>query len=221
MIANEILSDTIPALSINDSAQRALYLMELFKIIRIPIVDNGVYLGMLKEDQILDLDKDSFAISECKLAVENSFVNANQHVYNIITKVSQHKLSLIAVIDDSKKFLGTISPLELLSATASITSIDPTGSIIILKMGIRDYSLGEIAQICESNQIKILSSYIQSCPDQINIRLTLKLNTNDLIALKLDFERYNYKIESIISENMAIDDFEQDRLDEFLHYLNI
>lgn len=221
MIANDIYSDTIPALSINDSAQRALYLMELFKVTRIPIIDNGIYLGMLKEEQILDLEKEAFAISDCQLVVENSFVNANQHIYNIITIVSQHKLSLVAVIDENKTFLGTITPLELLTATASITSIDPTGSIMILKMGIRDYSLGEIAQICESNQIKILSSYVQSCPDQTNIKLTLKLNTNDLIALKLDLERYNYKIESIISENMTVDDFEKDRLDEFLHYLNI
>jgi len=221
MIASEIHSDTIPALSINDSAKRALYLMGFFKVTSIPIVNDGEYIGMLNEEQILDIEKEAFKISECNITKENNFVDAQQHIYNIISKVDQYKLSLVAVVDDNNIFLGTITPLELISATAKITSIDPTGGIIVLKMGIRDYTLGEIAQICENNQIKILSSYVQSCKDQVNIKLIIKLNTNDLVALKLDLERYNYKIESIILENRVIDELEQNRLDEFLHYLNM
>ena len=221
MIAKDIYSDTIPALSIDDSAQRALYFMEFFKTFRLPIVEDGKYLGMLKEEDIIDIDKDAFLISDCKITLKDSFVYENQHIYEIVYLMSQYQMSLIAVVDTDNNYLGNINPFELLSANAKITSIDQTGSIIILKMGVRDYSLSEISQICESNQVKILSSYVQSCDDLLSIKLTLKLNTTDLTSLRLNFERYNYKIEAVFSENERVDDMNKDRLDEFLHYLNI
>ena len=50
----------------------------------------------------------------------------------------------------------------------------------ILELEEIDYSLTEIASIVESNNAKILSSYIISNPDSKKIEVTLKINKQDI-----------------------------------------
>ena len=221
MIVKDVYSDTIPALSKMDSVQRALYFMEFFKISQIPIVDEELYLGMLSEESIMDIEEDSFPIEQCQIQKKDSFIFSQQHIYDAILQMGQQKTSLLSVLDTKHNYLGTISASELINAVGKLTSIDQSGSIVILKIGVRDYSLSEIAQITESNQVKILSSYIHTCPDQVNIKVTLKLNTTDLSSIKASFERFNYKIEAIFAENQLIDDMHKGRLDELMHYINM
>lgn len=221
MIVKDIFSDTIPALSEKDSTQRALHFMEFFKTYHLPIIKDELFVGMVYDESIIDADNGSSQLMDMPLLLNEAFVFEDEHVYNAVLKMSQNKLSLLAVVDRDRKYLGTISPLDLVSAITKTSSLDQPGSIIVLKMGIRDYSLSEIAQIAESNQIKIMSSYIQTCKDQLNIRLTLKLNSNDLTSIKSSFERYNYTIESIFEENHVLDDRHKNRLDELLHYLDL
>lgn len=221
MIVKDIFSDTIPALSQKDSAHRAMYFMEFFKISHLPIVDDKTYVGMLTDDAINEKDEDVSLVDDYNLSYEHTFVSSEQHIYDVILQMSQHKLSLIAVVNAEGHYLGTISLMELISAVAKMTSLDQAGSIVILKMGLRDYSMSEIAKITEENHVKILSSYIQICKDQIHIRITLKLNSNDLSSIKASFERFNYEIVAIFSENKIIDDMRKDRLDELMYYLNM
>lgn len=221
MIVKDIFSDTIPALSKKDSAHRAMYFMEFFKISHLPIVDDKTYVGMLTDDAINEKDEDVSLVDDYNLSYEHTFVSSEQHIYDVILQMSQHKLSLIAVVNAEGHYLGTISLMELISAVAKMTSLDQAGSIVILKMGLRDYSMSEIAKITEENHVKILSSYIQICKDQIHIRITLKLNSNDLSSIKASFERFNYEIVAIFSENKIIDDMRKDRLDELMYYLNM
>ncbi len=221
MIAGQILSDTIPYLSAEDSAQRALHYMEFFRLMHLPICEEKQYLGLIQDESILAIDQPEFSIQSCKLLHKNTFVYDYQHVYDALFLMSQYRLTLVAVLDENMNFLGSITQSDLITALSQMTSIDQSGSILVLKTGIRDYALSEISQIVESNQVKILSSYIQTTPNQTHIKITLKLNTNELDAVKLTFERYGYNIEAVFSENKVLDEMYQSRLDEFLHYINI
>jgi len=221
MIVKEIFSDSIPALSIMDSAQRALYFMEFFKVSNLPIVEEQKYLGMITDESIIDCEKENLLIKDFNPEKENTFVFADEHIYNAILQMSQYKLSLLTVLDRDENYLGTVSPVHLINAMGQLTSVDQSGSILVLKLGIRDYSLSEIAQIVESHQVKILSSYIHTCKDQHHIKVTLKLNTSNLASIKASFERYKYEIDAVFSETQVLDDMHKDRLDELMHYLSI
>jgi len=221
MIVKEIFSDSIPALSIHDSAQRALHFMEFFKTSHLPLIEENLYVGMLSDESILDAEQESSLLKNYKIDKEKTFVYSDEHIYEAVMMMGEKKLSLLAVIDRDENYLGTISPMDLIIAIAKVTSLDQSGSIIVLKMRTRDYSLSEIAQITEENQIKILSSYIHTCSDQHHIKLTLKLNSSDLTSIKASFERFGYHIEAVFSENQVVDDLHKDRLDELMHYLDI
>ena len=86
-------------------------------------------------------------------------------------------------------------------------------------MNNNDYSLTEIASIIESNDTKILSSYVISKPNSTNIEITIKLNKQDITAIIKDFERHEYKISASYKEEDDDDDFTE-RYESLMRFLN-
>ena len=56
----------------------------------------------------------------------------------------------------------------------------------------------EIANIIESNDIKILSSYVISKKDSTKMELTIKLNKTDISSVIRDLERYEYDVKALL-----------------------
>ena len=81
-----------------------------------------------------------------------------------------------------------------------------------------DYSMSEIARILESNNTKILSSYITSTPNAQEMELTLKLNKVDVKAIIKDLERFDYKITASYKKDSK-EDF-LDRYESLMRFLN-
>ena len=87
-------------------------------------------------------------------------------------------------------------------------------------MAQNDYSLAEIAQIVESNDSKILSSYITSSLDSTLMEVTLKLNTKNLGGVLQTFNRYDYTVSASYSEDRFKEDVKV-KYDALMKYLNI
>ena len=83
-----------------------------------------------------------------------------------------------------------------------------------------DYSMAQIGQIVESNDAKILSSYIMSSSDSTNIEVTLKINTLELDRIIRTFERYDYVIKASFQKSRYGEDL-QFRYDALINYLNL
>ena len=87
-------------------------------------------------------------------------------------------------------------------------------------MNIRDYSLSEIAQIVESNNKKIINSFVNSFADSTKIEVTIKLNSTDIEDVLKTFIRYDYQIQASYTE-VDLNDNLSDRYDSLMNYLNI
>jgi len=83
-----------------------------------------------------------------------------------------------------------------------------------------DYSMSQIAQIVESNDAHIISSYIMSSPDSTNLEITLKINKIELDRIIRTFERYDYIIKASFQKSNYSDDM-QFRYDALMNYLNL
>ena len=86
-------------------------------------------------------------------------------------------------------------------------------------MNENDYSLTEIASIVESNNTKILSTYIISKPKSRDIEVTIKLNKQDMSAIIKDFERRNYIVSASYKEENIDVDFTE-RYESLMRFLN-
>ncbi|HJM16746.1 MAG TPA: hypothetical protein QF851_04760, partial [Flavobacteriales bacterium] len=141
------------------------------------------------------------------------------HLFDIIEVLEKNNLSVVPVLDEEKQYQGVITNRKLLYTIAKSAAIQSIGGVIVLKMNNNDYSLTEIANIVESNNTKILSSYVTSTPESTKMELTLKLNTSDIVSIVKDLERFDYLITASYKEDESDVDF-LERYEQLMRFLN-
>ena len=221
MIAKDLISEIIPTLKTSDLGQTALNWMEIFRVSHLPIVNNQDFLGLISDADIYDMNQPEEPIGNHTLTLFKPYAEENQHIFEVIGLASRLKLSIVPVLDGQNHYLGVITTNDLIRHFAGISSMDQPGGIIVLELIERDYSLSQIAQIVESNNVKVLSMYITSPPESTKLEVTLKVNTGDLISIIRTFERYNYEVKTWVSTNDSMDRFYSERFDLLMKYLNI
>jgi acetoin utilization protein AcuB len=221
MVAKDLISEVIPSLKTSDLGQTALNWMEIFKISHLPIVNNQEFLGLISDTDIYDMNQPNEPIGNHALTLYKPYVTTEQHIFEVIGLASRLKLSVVPVLDSKNNYKGVITSNDLIRHIAGISSMDQPGGIIVLEVIDRDYSLSQIAQIVESNNVKILSMYITSLPGSTKLEVTLKVNTGDLVSVIRTFERYNYEVKTWVTDNDSMDHFYSERLDLLMRYLNI
>ena len=112
---------------------------------------------------------------------------------------------------------------ELISEVIpSLTTSDlGFGAIIVLELNERDYSLSQIAQIIESNDVKVINLNVASSADSHKLEITIKLNSNEISSVIRTFERYDIPIKKWTANSDSIDQFYQERYDLLMKYLTI
>lgn len=219
MQASDLISQSLISLHPDDDGLRAISLMEELRVNHLPVVRNGFYLGILSEKEILNWDNEEEFIEEHLEEITAPSVIGTQHLFDIIEELEKFSLTVIPVLDEEKHYLGSITNRKLLYTIAKSTSIQSNGGVIVLRMNQNDYQMSEIASIVEDNNTKILSSYITSIPDALQIELTLKLNTMDINSIVKDLERFDYNVSASFNTEETNDDF-ADRYESLMRFLN-
>jgi len=220
-LSADLMSDMIPALKITDTGGKALALMEVFKVSHLPVVDNDKFVGLISESDILDKNDPEESISSYQLNDEVGFIEDDVPIFDIISIASAQNLSVIPVVDEEKQYLGSIPVSELVVRFAENSSFENHGGIIVLRMGIKDYSLAHVAQMVEANEAKILLSYLTTIPDSMEVELTIKVNTQDITSITQTFNRYSYNIVGVYNANNEMDELMDERYNLLMKYLNL
>jgi CBS domain-containing protein len=221
MVAKDLISDVVPSLKTSDSGQTALNWMEIFRISHLPIVNNLDFLGLISDTDIYDMNQPEEPIGNHTLTLLKPFVTTEQHLFEVIGLAARLKLSVVPVLDEKSHYKGVITTTDLVRNLAGISSMDQPGGIIVLELIERDYSLSQIAQIVEGNNVKVLSMYVTSPPDSTKLEVTIKVNTNDLVSVIRTFERYNYDVKTWVTSDDSMDRFYSERFDLLMKYMNI
>lgn len=219
MTAEQLISASIVPLQASDSGDVALEMMAGLHVRHLPVVRGKELLGMISEDDLLDGDT-SIAVSEYKLTLSCPFVRHDDHVIEVIRVLIANQLTAIPVLDDEQGYLGCISSENLLYYFSRMAAFTEPGSIIVLEINRRDYSLAEIARIAESEDTLILSSFVRSIPDSSHIEVTLKVNRQDIGGLVAAFHRFNYEVKAYFHEGGYSDNL-RERYDALIAYLNV
>lgn len=220
MLARDLISDEIPPLKISDTGMKALQWMDEFKVWHLPVVKNSEFLGLISESDLIDNAPADSVISLIDPNYIMTFATENQHIFEVVKIVSELNLSVIPVLDSKKSYLGAISIHQLMDAIAGMPVVGEPGGIIILEMNINDYSLSEISRIVESNDGKILGTFVTSHTDSTKMEVTLKINKGDLSAILQSFERFKYNVKASYHQTDN-KDILKDRFDSLMNYLNI
>ena len=222
MTAEELINQMIPPLKATDKGRQALNWMEEFRITQLPVIEEDLsYIGLISEGTILDSQDAEKPIKEYLLEFADNFAPSSMHFYDVIKLAMTNKMQIVAVVDENKKFRGVISVNDTTAAIAQMFASQGPGGILVLSMQENQYSLAEISRLIESNNAKIISSFIVNEELEASmIKVTLKLNKTDLSRIIATLERYDYKIIAQFQETELLSN-DKERLDLLFRYLNI
>lgn len=216
----ELISEEIIALEHTDTGDKALQWMNDLKISHLPVMKQGNFVGLLSEDDLLDKSDLSQTLTTLFDHLPRPYVKGDAHIYEVLNIAAIDHLSVVPVLDDKENYLGSIGVTYLINRLADTGSIKEQGGIIVLEMSDSDYSLAQIAQIIESENAKVLSSFITSNASSKKLEVTLKINRLDLGRIIKALERYDYTVKARYQSDSYQDDM-KDRYDELMKYLDI
>jgi CBS domain-containing protein len=220
MLVADLITDEIPPLKHTDTVRVALDWMEQFKVSHLAVVKERDLIGLVSEHDLIDYSTPDEKLESLKVALIRPIIHNYQHTYDLLKLMMSFNLTLIPVLDDKELYKGCISLKGLLQNISTMASVQNVGGVIVLEVNQVDYSLTQISSIVEGNDARILSAHISSVPDSNKMEVTLKINKEDLSRILQTFYRYNYNVKASFQHS----DFEsglKDKLDEFMHFINI
>lgn len=220
MIASQLIVDLLPPLKPSETFGKALLWMSEFKVGHLPVVDKNNFLGIVSEEDILDSSLSEVNFLSNTIQLDTVFIYEYQHIFEVMRKMSEFQLTVMPILNRNDEYVGCTTLSHLMTIASNTTSIKEPGGVIVLRVNSKDYSLAEISQIVESNNARILSSYITSSDDTSEIDVTIKLNKKELGAILQTFQRYDYKVIETYQKEDDFDDL-KNRFDNLMNLLDL
>ena len=220
MTAENYIDTSIPYVTPDYTCSRVLSLMDTFKMSHLPVVENDIYIGVVSEDELYDKNLLEEKLSEFGV-MRTPYVLSTQHILDVLAIATHFSVPIVPVVNADRKYLGAITSQNLLDAVAKITNVQSKGAVLVLEMGVHDYSMSEIARIVESENAKLISSYVTEYEDSTRINVTLVLNMAEISPVVKSLERYGYKVNTFFSGSNKIDDFYRERYELLMNYMKI
>lgn len=194
MLTAELINNNIPRLQLQDSISKALQLISDYRVTHLPVVSEEKYLGMISEDDLLDIEEEKGTIEFLQESFIPAFVKENEHFLNAVKCSNQFETSIVPVTNEEKELVGVITVTDLLKALGDFSGANEIGGIIILEMERLQFAISEISRIVESHDATILHLNTTIQPDTGLLTVSLHLNKKEIAAIVSAFERYEYDI---------------------------
>ena len=194
--------------------------MDEFKVSHLPVIDKTTLYWTCFRYRNNRLCAPTDHVGKLRKTLGKPFVFEYQHAYEALKLYALLKITLIPVLDEHERYMGVITQQHLLNYFAEMTDAKDPGSLIILELHQKDYSLSQIAQIAESNGARVLSLFLTPHHDSTELDVTLKINLQDASAVLQTLERYGYNVRASFTQGNSKKDL-KDRYDSLMHYLNI
>jgi CBS domain-containing protein len=204
-----------------EDGKKALTLMDMYRVSHIPVVNDLQYLGLVSDKLIYDLNLLEVPIKTQLDKLNTSHVHQEQHIFEIAILMYKLKLSVLPVLDNDHYYLGAITLYDLARRFAKLFSLEDMGGVIILEMNVNNYSLAEISRIVESNDVKILSCFLDRKHGTNMLDVIMKLDKEDLSQVIQAFMRYDYNVKAVYLDQSELKDLYKDRFDQFMKFMNI
>lgn len=184
------------------------------------MVKDEQYLGLIQENDVLDWNTPERALDSADFLNYRPAVSISGHPFDVLRLVSEQNLNIVPVIDNASRYIGAITRDDLLKYIAENSGLDSPGGIIILQLEPRQYSLSEIARLCESEDVTIIASQLSTNRETGVIEVTLKTNRTNLEPLVSSFQRHDYIVKEVFGAQSGAEEV-MDRYKQLMNYINM
>jgi CBS domain-containing protein len=220
MTAQMLMAQDIAPLTVEQTGKDAFHAMNEYHVRHLPVVQEGRLIGIVCEEDIFNHKlNDPLAKYDFSL-MHRHFVRHTDHIFDVMRIMSENRLTVVPVVDESNNYVGLIALSDLLRFFAQSTSLTEPGSVIVLEISRRDYSLALLARVVEEENAKILAAFVTSSPDSERLEITLKLSTQNLGRVLAALTRYEYDVKYTFTESDYTDAL-RERYESLMTYLNV
>lgn len=194
MLTADLINNNIPRLQLQDSVSKALQLITDFRVTHLPVVAADKYLGIISEDDLMDVETENGTIEFLQENLIAESVKESDHFLNAVKYSNQFETSIVPVVNEEKELVGVITVIDLLKALGNFAGANEIGGIIVMEMERSQFAISEISRIVESNDATVLHLNTTVQPETGLLTVSLHLNKKEIAAIVSAFERYEYDI---------------------------
>ena len=158
----------------------------------VPIQKDGIYIGCLSETDVYCFDGNE-KVEDVLYAVEHFFVDQSAIWLDVLDTFALNDSNLMPVLDSNHNYLGYYLLIDIISLFRNTPFFSEPGGTIIVEKAYKDYSLSEICQIVESNNVKMLGVFVSKIKNDM-VQVIIKIENSGLSAIFENFRRYGYTI---------------------------
>ena len=183
-----------------------------------PVLENGIFIGSIAADDVETFDIDK-KIIDYKYTLERFFARKSMIWLDVLEVFAKNHTNVVPILDENNIYIGYYEMEDIMKFFQETPFLKEPGGIIIVQKGLLDYSMSEVAQIVESNNGKVLGSFVSEANLE-NVQITIKIGLGAINEIIQTFRRYNYDIISEHQEDTYINSLKE-RSDYLDKYLNI
>ncbi|MHA7830294.1 MAG: CBS domain-containing protein [Flagellimonas sp.] len=210
--------NTVPVFEVSETLKDVIAFFEETIYSHVGVIENGTYLGLLSENDLPCFEPEK-TIDNFRFEMEDFFVKKETAWLDVLEMFSRNKANVLPVLDEDRVIIGYYDLEDVVDVLIDTTFFREPGAILVVSIGIKDYSFSEIAQIVEGNNARLLGAFITDSENDI-VEITLKVGTQSLNEVAQTFRRYNYTIVFGNSDDQFLEDLKQ-RSDYLEKYLNV
>ena len=220
MYIGENISTLYTEVHPNDTVAATLDKVNELHLQQLPVVKGKDYLGIITEEDLLNVDDDLKTIKDLKFTFPFIYLFDYQHIFDALQYLETYQFDMLPILNKNNQYVGVITPKDLLLALNKTVSNQEIGAIIVLEMEERDNSLTHIANIIESENCKILQTGIKVLEDSSKVELTIKLNKTNISSVLASLWRHDYVVKATFNDGSDQNDI-QERYNLLMNYLNL
>lgn len=183
-----------------------------------PVLEKDDFMGSLSHNdaETFSFDKE---INQYKYTFESFHASPEIELLELLQIFARHQTDVVPVLDKKNKYIGYFEIQDIIRIFNETPFLSEKGTTIIVEKDILDYSMSQIVQIVESNNGKVLGSFISSSTSN-KVQVSIKTASGTINDIIQTFRRYNYEIISSHFEDYYLADL-KDRSDYLKKYLSI
>ncbi len=212
------LIQTLPTFELDQHIELIRVFFEDHTFSHIAVVNQDRFVGMIAENDI-ECFEDRSQLSDVVSSLQPFFVTPQSNWLDVLEQFGRNDSNILPVVDHEGRVMGYYDLNEVVGGFIETPFFTEPGGVIVVAVGIKDYSFSEISQIVEGSNSRILGAFISDSQNDV-VQITLKLSAGNLNEVLQTFRRYNYTIEYGNEADQYMGEL-QKRNDYLGKYLNI
>ena len=189
------------------------FAMDSYSFSHFPVTDSGRLVGLLPKDDFLNLSEDALSVIELRYMFQHFHTQSFDNHFDLINLFAQYDTNLLPLVDEKNIYLGYFELGNILQLCNDTPFFQKESSTLVVEKENTAYSMSEIAQIVETNKVKLLGMYVSNI-DSVNTQITIRIATENPNEVIQSLRRYKYHVLT-----NSKDDFLLEQLKEHSDYL--